>query len=102
MYTMVYITLHGSESESAPDYGELWALVRRQHGVISRAQLQQLGFGSRALSHRRRKGRLHPVFRGVFAVGRPTLTREGRWMAAVLSCGTEAVLSHGSSAALWG
>jgi very-short-patch-repair endonuclease len=30
------------------------------------------------------------------------LTQKGFWMAAVLSCGMEAVLSHGSAAALWG
>jgi very-short-patch-repair endonuclease len=29
------------------------------------------------------------------------VTRHGRWMAAVLSCGPHAVLSHGSAAALW-
>ena len=46
-------------------------------------------------------GRLHPVWRGVFAVGRPQLSMYGHWMAAVLSCGPEAVLSHGSAAALW-
>jgi very-short-patch-repair endonuclease len=47
------------------------------------------------------KGRLHPVRRGVYAVGRPELTRKGEWMAAVLSCGPGAVLSHGSAASLW-
>jgi hypothetical protein len=40
--------------------------------------------------------------RGIYAVGRPELTRRGHWMAAVLSCGHGAVLSHGSAAALWG
>ena len=40
--------------------------------------------------------------RGVYAVGRPGLTRRGHWMAAVLSCGPGAVLSHGSAGALWG
>jgi hypothetical protein len=39
---------------------------------------------------------------GVYAVGRPALTREGRWMAAVLACGEGAALSHRSAAALWG
>jgi very-short-patch-repair endonuclease len=48
------------------------------------------------------KGRLHMVMRGVYAVGRPELTIQGRWMAAVLACGPRAVLSHGSAAALWG
>ncbi len=32
------------------------------------------------------------VGRGVYAVGRPDLTREGRWMAAVLACGPDAAL----------
>jgi len=45
---------------------------------------------------------LHLLMRGVYAVGRPEMTQEGRWMAAVLACGEGAVLSHGSAAALWG
>jgi very-short-patch-repair endonuclease len=38
---------------------------------------------------------------GVYAVGWPNLTRERRWMAAVLACGDGAMLSHHSAAALW-
>ena len=60
-----------------------------------------LGYSPEAIKHRVAKRRLHPVWRGVFAVGRPQLSAYGRWMAAVLSCGPEAVLSHGSAAALW-
>jgi very-short-patch-repair endonuclease len=41
------------------------------------------------------------VARGVYAVGRAELTRRGQWMAAVLSCGPDAVLSHGSAGVLW-
>jgi very-short-patch-repair endonuclease len=41
------------------------------------------------------------VYRGVYAVGRPELTRYGRWMAAVLSCGPGAALSHESAAAAY-
>jgi uncharacterized protein DUF559 len=40
--------------------------------------------------------------RGIYAVGWPRLTRERRWMAAVLACGDGAALSHRSAAALWG
>jgi Transcriptional regulator, AbiEi antitoxin/Protein of unknown function (DUF559) len=79
-----------------------WALVRRQHGVISRAQLLGLGFTAEAIKWRVARGRLHPVRRGVYAVGRPQLTRKGEFMAAVLCCGSKAVLSHFSAAELWG
>jgi predicted transcriptional regulator of viral defense system len=74
----------------------------RQHGVIARRQLVELGAGVGAIQHRLATGRLHPVFRGVFAVGHLCLTREGRWTAAVLACGEEAFLSHRCAAALWG
>jgi hypothetical protein len=79
-----------------------WELVRRQHGVVSRRQLEGLGFGPEAIKHRLRTGRLRRVTKGVYAVGRPELTGCGRWMAAVLSCGDGALLSHSSAAALWG
>jgi very-short-patch-repair endonuclease len=55
-----------------------------------------------AIRHRIQTGRLHPVYRGVYAVGRGDLTREGHWHAAILSCGESAFLSHGSAAAFWG
>jgi len=42
------------------------------------------------------------VGRGVYSVGRPELTREGRWMVGALACGPGALLSHRSAAALWG
>jgi hypothetical protein len=67
--------------------------------VVTHAQLLDLGFSRNAIEHRIAKGRLLSVMRGVYAVGRPQLTREGRWMAAVLSCGPEATLSHDSAAA---
>jgi very-short-patch-repair endonuclease len=83
-------------------HSSVWEVARRQHGVVSRAQLIALGFRPDAIKHRLRRGRLHPVHRGVYAVGRPELTQHGRWMAAVLSCGSGALLSHSSAAALWG
>src|SRR6185312_6675317 len=79
-----------------------WRLARGQHGVLTRRELLGLGFSPGAIKHRVTTGRLHPVATGVYAVGRPELTREGRWMAAVRACGETAVLSHGSAAALWG
>ena len=79
----------------------LWELINSQHGVVARGQLLDLGFSSRAIQHRVDSGRLHRVWSGVYAVGRPQLSRHGRWMAAVLSCGLGAVLSHRSASALW-
>jgi very-short-patch-repair endonuclease len=80
----------------------VWALVREQHGVVARWQLLDLGFTPAAVRHRLAIGRLHRTeWRGVYAVGRPALTQEGEWMAAVLACGPGAYLSHLSAARLW-
>jgi very-short-patch-repair endonuclease len=70
--------------------------------VISRAQLLALGYTRHAIHHRVADGRLYPMFRGVYAVGRPEVTQYGWWMGAVLACGPGAVLSLWSAAALWG
>lgn len=78
----------------------VWGLAARQHGVIAHSQLAALGYTA-ATRWRVDKGRLHRVRPGVYAVGRPHLTRKGQWMAAVLTCGPETVLSHGTAAALW-
>ncbi len=77
-------------------------LAERQHGVVARAQLLELGLGRDAIGHRLDCGRLHPLHRGIYAVGHRALTREARWIAAVLASGSAAVLSHRSAAALWG
>jgi very-short-patch-repair endonuclease len=84
-----------------PQSAAIWALARRQHGVLARPQLLEMGVNADAIQHRIERRRLHPVWRGVYAVGRPELTRRGLWMAAVLACGPGAALSHASAAALW-
>jgi hypothetical protein len=81
---------------------QAWELAGRQHGIVTRRQLLVLGFGSRSIEHRRETGRLHFVARGVYAVGWPALDQRRRWMAAVLTCGEDAALSHRSAAALLG
>jgi len=86
----------------APKTQPAWRLARQQHGIITREQLLDLGFSADAIAHRLATGRLHPVHRGVYAVGRPQLPQRGMWMAAVLSCGAQAALSHGSAGVLWG
>jgi hypothetical protein len=81
---------------------EIAALAERQHGVVALRQLVELGLSARAVSHRAARGRLHRIHRGVYAVGHSKLTGYGHWMAAVLACGPNAVLSHRSAAGLWG
>jgi very-short-patch-repair endonuclease len=69
--------------------------------VVARRQLIALGLGESQIEHRLAMGRLHLLHRGVYAVGHRYLPREGRWLAAVLASGPEALLSHRSAAALW-
>jgi very-short-patch-repair endonuclease len=69
---------------------------------LTRSDLLGLGFSAKGIKHRVASGRLHPLAAGVYAVGRPELTPHGRWMAAVLACGDDAVLSHRSAAQMWG
>ena len=45
--------------------------------------------------------RLRVLHRGVYAVGHASLTSRSRYLAAVLACGPEALLSHRSAAWLW-
>lgn len=89
----------GHQRRQSP--ARVWRLAESQHGVVTRAQLLELGLSPDAIKHRITNTRLHPVGRGVYAVGRPRLRRLGRWIAAVLSCGSDAVLSHRSAGALW-
>jgi len=89
-------------SRSQSTGGRVWRLARAQHGVVTYAQLIGLGLSPAAIKHRVRRGRLHRIRPGVFALGRPDLTDRGHWMAAVLSCGAGAALSHISAGELWG
>jgi very-short-patch-repair endonuclease len=84
-----------------PDARVAW-VAARQHGVISLEQLARVGVTRFGVQRRVSAGWLHRRHRGVFAVGHPALTDRGRWAAAVLAGGAEAVLSHRSAGALWG
>lgn len=82
--------------------GRFWAQVRAQHFVITFEQLIALGFSESWIRHRVEIGKLHRVFQGVYAVGRPDLTRHGLFVAAVLAYGEHAAVSHAHAAELLG
>ncbi len=96
--------MHDSRAPGSPPPVDalIAALARRQHGVVSRPQLTALGLGRGSIAHRAKTGRLHRVHPGVYAVGHPILSLNGRFMAATLACGESAVLSHRSAAELHG
>jgi very-short-patch-repair endonuclease/predicted transcriptional regulator of viral defense system len=77
-------------------------LAAHQHGVVTLRQLYSLGFSDSQVRTRVASGWLHRVHRGVLVVGRPAVTAEGNWLAAVLACGEGSILSHQSAAELWG
>ena len=73
-----------------------------QHGVVARWQLLRRGLTAHEIDGLVSRGHLQPLYRGVYAVGHRILTRDGRRKAAVLACGTGAVLSHRSAAQVHG
>src|SRR4051812_46593120 len=77
------------------------AVAERQYGVIWLVQLLAIGLTRHEIAHRVAVGRLHRLYRGVFAVGHRRIPAEGRWLAAVRAAGEGAVLSYASAAALW-
>lgn len=83
------------------DLPALGRLAERQWGVVTRAQLADLGLRDRGFAEWVRSGRLRRLYRGVYAVGHDRLRLEGRWLAAVMACGPGAALSHRDVAALW-
>jgi very-short-patch-repair endonuclease len=76
-------------------------VAARQHGVIARGQLAKAGIDDSGIRRRVAQGRLHRVHAGVYLVGPPRLTEEGRWMAAVLACGRGAALGQFDASSLW-
>lgn len=79
----------------------LLALAAAQHGLVTTAQMSYLGLSRDATFHRVRRGRLHPVHRGVFAVEGPPWRLPAPFAAAILACGPGSAISHVSAAFLW-
>jgi very-short-patch-repair endonuclease len=92
----------GRKSRSAAAATTTATVANHQHGVVTREQLRRAGLSDDQVDSRVRDGRIHRVFRGVYAVGSASITERGRIQAAVLACGPQSVVSHRSAAFLLG
>lgn len=78
----------------------LLAASASRDSVLSTRQLRALGLEPPAISRKLRQRRLHRLHRGVYAVGRPDLRRNGWRRAAVLRFDRRAVLAEWTAGAL--
>jgi very-short-patch-repair endonuclease len=76
-------------------------LAAQEWGVLDLDELRSCGLSANAIATRRRRGQLHLVHRGVYAVGHAGLTIKGRLLAAVKACGRRATASFFSAGAMW-
>jgi very-short-patch-repair endonuclease len=74
----------------------------RQHGVVTAGQLLTAGMTRSGIDRWIQSGLLHREFRGVYRLGHRAPNVEARYMAAVLACGTGAVLSGPAAAFHYG
>jgi very-short-patch-repair endonuclease len=77
---------------SRPDAAVAW-LASNQWGVVDTTDLRRCGLDKDAVARRVRDGRLHPLYKRVFAVGHTHLPQQARILAAVLACGGDAFAS---------
>jgi predicted transcriptional regulator of viral defense system/very-short-patch-repair endonuclease len=89
-----------SQSETRGREKRIAALAATQHGVVTRAQLIEIGISSAAIWRRLEDGRLRALHRGVYLVG-PIEPDRAQELAAVLAGGPAAALSHMSALHVW-
>jgi predicted transcriptional regulator of viral defense system len=82
--------------------GEIARICHGQNGLVALEQLEALGLAPEAIVKRVASGRLHRIHQRVYSLTPGVMTERGKFMAAVLACGPDAVLSHRSAAYLWG
>lgn len=85
-----------------PRDGRIALICRKQNGLITLEQLEVQGLTVQAVHERLLAGRLYRIHQRVYSLTPKVMTERGRFMAAVLACGPDAVLSHRSAAYLWG
>jgi very-short-patch-repair endonuclease len=94
-------TPEAHQCDTRPDL-RVARLAAEHWGVLSTNELRGCGLSLNGIGVRVRNGHLHPLYRGVYAVGHENVPVEGHFLAAVKACGPTAVLSHFSAAALYG
>lgn len=72
---------------------EVPALATRQHGVVARGQLREMGVHRDTIDDWLRRGRLHTIHRGVYALGHSHVDGTGLRFAALLACGARSFLA---------
>jgi hypothetical protein len=85
-----------------PVGGALERLIEQQAGVVSRAQLVELGWTGASISRRVTSARWQRLFRGVFVTHSGPVVWRSRAFGALLYAGRDAALSHGSAAFVHG
>jgi hypothetical protein len=92
----------GPESPAkTPFIRHLDRIGRSQRGLITSAQLQQLGLGRSGRYWALAGGRLTPIRRGVYLLPGVQISWDTSVLAAVLAAGPDAVASHLTAAHLW-
>ena len=77
-------------------------IATRQHGLVTRAQLREAGLTPSLIRTRLERGSLIQEHPGVYRVGHRAPSTEATYLAAVLACGDQALLSGRAAAHLYG
>jgi very-short-patch-repair endonuclease/predicted transcriptional regulator of viral defense system len=83
-------------------WGRVARIAEKQLGLVTIWQLRESGLGASSTNEAVERGRLHPVFHGVYSVGHRYLTVHARLLAATMACGEGSAVSHGTAAWLYG
>lgn len=92
----IRVRLHG------PVDVRIASIAGKQCGTVAREQLLMAGVSRGAIRRRLTSGRLERVHHGVYRLAGTAGVPFGDETAALLACGSEAVLSHHSAVTLWG
>jgi predicted transcriptional regulator of viral defense system len=95
----------GPQTPNNSEYGgpslDARILQASRHNVITTDGLLALNLSHSDISYRAGIGRLHRRYPAVYAVGRPDLSLDGEFLAAVWACGSRAKLSFLSALRKW-